>query len=872
MKKSYVLKVLIPFIVFVFNQQVMMAQVTTQTFAFTGSLTTFTVPNLCVNTVTIDARGAGGGSVSTSCNGFGGLGARIQGVVTVTPGQVLTILVGGVGVSNGSDAGGGGGSFVATGTVPLVVAGGGGGASNNIGQCGSNLNGVNASITTTGTANASGAILGGVNGNGGGASGGSGGGGGGFFSNGANGAGNANGGGKSFLNGGAGGTGLNANHGGFGGGGCGWHTGGNGGGGGGYSGGGTQGSSPYSGGGGGGSFNAGSSQTNTAGFQSGNGLVLISYQLGTPITASSTALGLCSGNSATISANGMLTYTWSTGSNATSIAITPTSTTSYTVQGTNSLSCISTTVITLTVSPGIPTLAINSSTNQTCFGKTLTLTATGANSYTWSNNVINGVSFTPSVSGTYSVLGQNGCGTSTAAIAITVSPLPVTALSNPTVVCAGSASTLTAVSAATSYSWFPIIVNSPSLIVSPQVSTIYTIAVSDGTCFGNATVAVNALPVPTISALPTLTTVCSGVPVNLIASGGISYTWSPGNLSGSSVTVAPNAPTGYQVIGSNSLGCTALANVVIITNPSPTLNIVANSNLICSGDQVIINASGANQYLWDNGSSTASISVSPLQSTTYTLTGTTNSCVSIQTITISVFIPTLAISGPTAICTGESATLTASNASSYLWNNGLISANISVNPSSTTIYSVSASTNSSNVNCPSSASLQLIVKPNPTVTAVATRSSICRSESTTLNASGASSYSWSTGANTSSITVTSSLVTNLVYSVTGTSTNGCVNTSTVQLRINSCTGIENVSSLENSFQVFPNPSNGEVYFKSSINSNLNLYNQLGQKIMTLSLNEANQYQTKIENLSEGLYEVVLETDEFIISKKIIIKN
>ena len=846
-----------------------MAQVTTQTFTFTGSLTSFTVPNLCVNTVTIDARGAGGGSVSNTCNGFGGLGARMIGVVTVTPGQVLTILVGGAGVSNSSDAGGGGGSFLATVTVPLVVAGGG--ASNNIGQCGSNLNGVNASITTIGTANASGTISVGVNGNGGGASGGSGGGGGGFFSNGSNGAGNTNVGGKSFLNGGAGGTGLGTNDGGFGGGGCGWQTGG-GGGGGGYSGGATQGSSPYTGGGGGGSFNAGTSQTNTAGFQSDDGLVLISYQLGTPITASSTALGLCAGNSATISPNGMLTYTWSNGSNATSIAITPTSTASYTVQGTNSLSCISKTVITLTVSPGSPTLAINSSTNQTCFGKTRTLTAIGANSYTWSNNVSSGVSFTPSVSGTCSVLGQNGCGTSTAALAITVASLPVRLLSNPTVVYAGSASTLSAESASTSYSWFSVIANGSSLIVSPQVRNIYTIAVSGGTCFGNAPLAINALPVPTISALPTITTICSGVPVNLTASGGINYTWTPGNLSRTSVTVAPNAPTGYQVIGSNSLGCTALANVVVITNPSPTLNIVANTNLICVGDQVSINATGANLYFWYNDSTNPSISFSPSISNTYTLTGITNSCVSSQTITISVFIPSLAISGPKAICTGESATLTASSANSYLWNNGLTSSNIIVNSSALIVYSVTAPINSSNVNCPSSASMQLKVKPNPTVTAVATRSSICRNESTTINASGASSYSWSTWANTLSIIVSSSLVTNIVYSVTGTSTNGCVSNFTVPLRVNSCTSNEDISSLENHFLIYPNPSNEEVHIKSTTNSNLILYNQLGQKIMALLLNEINQYQTKIENLPEGLYEVVLEIEEFVITKKLIIKN
>src|SRR5688572_29913471 len=102
------------------------AQLITQTYSYTGSTVSFTVPTLCVPTITIEAIGAGGGSVTTTCAANGGLGASMRGVFTVTPSQVLTIRVGQAGFSNGSDAGGGGGSFVATGTVPLIVGGGGG--------------------------------------------------------------------------------------------------------------------------------------------------------------------------------------------------------------------------------------------------------------------------------------------------------------------------------------------------------------------------------------------------------------------------------------------------------------------------------------------------------------------------------------------------------------------------------------------------------------------------------------------------------------------------------------------------------------------------------------------------------------------------
>jgi hypothetical protein len=246
------------------------------TFSFTGNIVTWTVPaNVC--NVTIDVRGAQGGMGNA---GAGGLGARMTGEFSVTPGDVYQILVGSQGLNNtssgghsGNSTGGGGGSFVALNGQPVIVAGGGGGG-------GAVSGGLSASITQNGVnGSGSGGASGGTAGNGGSNNGGmnSGRGGGGFSGNGLAPPGDSavGGPGFSFTNGGAGGSnGAHAGGGGFGGGGGGGNYGG--GGGGGYSGGGG-GSSNGFGGGGGGSFNSGSNQSNTAAFQSGNGQVIISW-------------------------------------------------------------------------------------------------------------------------------------------------------------------------------------------------------------------------------------------------------------------------------------------------------------------------------------------------------------------------------------------------------------------------------------------------------------------------------------------------------------------------------------------------------------------------------------------------------------------
>ncbi len=851
------------------------AQLTTTTFSYgtvantnTGSIVSWTVPP-CVTSMTIEAWGASGGYNS---GGTGGSGARMIGVFTVTPGQVLYYLVGKCPGALGSGEtfpAGGGGSYVATGTAvatssPLIVAGGGGGGYGTTGGA--------APITTSGTG-----LTPGTGGNGA-PQNSCAGGGGGFYSSGATSSLYQFIGGQGFQQGGTGGnsgsyTGYQL--GGFGGGatadyvGACYYYGGPGGG---YSGGSAWSTASQQSGGAGGSYNGGTSQSNTAGYNQGHGRIIFTYSPGAPIVAvASPSTPICQGGSVVFNVSGVSTYTWNDGSNATTRTVSPTSNTSYTVTGTNASGCNTSSVLTVTVNTGAPVLSINTSTNSICLGKTVTLTASGAFSYTWTGGPVNGAAFLPTATSSYTVTGANGCGTSTAVTSITVAPLPVSVISSPSVVCSGNTASLTAASAATSYSWYPISNSTASMLVSPQVNTIYTVAVSDGTCSGIGTVAVNALPVPTIVATPTVATVCSGVPVTLNATGAVSYTWTPGNLSGSSVTVTPNAPTGYQVVGSNSLGCTSIANVAVITNASPTLNIVPNTNLICAGNPVNITVSGANTYTWDNGANSTSINVNPMTTTIYTVTGVTNSCSSTGTVAITVFIPTVAITGNTSICNGQTATLTASGGNNYAWSNGFTSTVVLVNPTTSSSYSVAALTSSSGINCPSSASIQITVKPNPTVTAVANRSVMCKGESNAVNVSGAATYSWNTGATTTSITVTSSLVTTMNYSVIGTSSLGCSNTATISVKVNACTGLESINKASDLMSVYPNPNNGSFEIKFDKDMKVKIVNELGQLIRNVHEKGMDANIELIQNLPAGIYFVIGENNNELITQKIIVQ-
>lgn len=237
-----------------------------QSFSYTGSIVNWTVP-AGVTSINVDARGAQGGSQPGTDANYGGRGARIvSNNISVTPGQVLKILVGQVGTNGVNDdgCGGGGGTFLTTSSdTPIVIAGGGGGD-------GADQPGINASTSTTSTANGDASRAGSSGPDGGLANDGSGGGG--LIGNGANGASTTSG-GRSFINGGVGGVGLR--NGGFGGGGAGGTSTEGAGGGGGYAGG-PGGASGTDAGGGGSSYSIVAPSTSTA-TQTGNGSLLITY-------------------------------------------------------------------------------------------------------------------------------------------------------------------------------------------------------------------------------------------------------------------------------------------------------------------------------------------------------------------------------------------------------------------------------------------------------------------------------------------------------------------------------------------------------------------------------------------------------------------
>jgi gliding motility-associated-like protein len=197
----------------------------------------------------------------------------------------------------------------------------------------------------------------------------------------------------------------------------------------------------------------------------------------------------------------------------------------------------------------------------------------------------------------------------------------------------------------------------------------------------------------------------------------IIYNWNPGNLSGSSVVVSPNASTNYTVIATDTVGlCSDTANISVAVITTPTISVSGNTT-ICKGNSATLTAGGGNFYSWSTGQTTSQIIISPTTNTSYTVTAS-NTIPAI--CTSKKIIPVTVVSAPLAtisaqydtICTGIAVdTLIAGGGITYLWNTGQTKDTIAVAPQIPGNYTYTVQ--ATNGSCSGTATVTIHVRPGP---------------------------------------------------------------------------------------------------------------------------------------------------------------
>lgn len=386
------------------------------------------------------------------------------------------------------------------------------------------------------------------------------------------------------------------------------------------------------------------------------------------------AITTCGTNTITLTGSGASTYTWSTGNTTSSFTVAPSGSTSYSVIGTAANGCTNTAITNVTVNP-VPTI-LPAGTNTICNGASTNLTVSGANTYTWSpaaslsSSTGTNVVATPTTGTNYTITGTatNGC-TNTATYSVTVNPKPnVSSTATSTLICSGGSVTLQG-TGANSYTWTGGITD--GVAFTPTVTTTYTVTGTNATtgCTNTAVRTISVNTTPTVSSMASNSVICNGQSVTLNGTGANTYTWTGGVTNG--VAFTPTTTNTYTVTGTATNGCTNTAVATITVNPKPTVSSTATNSVICNGQSVTLNGTGANTYTWTGGI-TNGVAFTPTSTTTYTVIGTdavtgcTNTAV--RTITVNSLPSTIASTSGSITCATNTINLNSSTSGlSYTW-------------------------------------------------------------------------------------------------------------------------------------------------------------------------------------------------------------
>ena len=238
----------------------------------------------------------------------------------------------------------------------------------------------------------------------------------------------------------------------------------------------------------------------------------------------------------------------------------------------------------------------------------------------------------------------------------------------------------------------------------------------------------------------------------------------------------------------------------------------------------------------------------------------------IPVVLTSTTAPTVVIaSSQPSVCSGGTVNIGVTGANTYTWSTGANGSLISPTINTTTTYSVIGALSPG---CSSTSSITITSGTVPTVSATSTSSLICAGQTASLTASGASTYSWNTSATTSVVAASPSVTTS--YTVTGTGVNGCTNISVISQSVSACTGLNNTVTSTIGTVVYPNPNTGlfTIELNNGSVKTIEVMDLTGRIVLT-NTSSNDKMDFNISNLSNGIYYVKVQSNNSVEVIKIV---
>ncbi len=492
-------------------------------------------------------------------------------------------------------------------------------------------------------------------------------------------------------------------------------------------------------------------------------------------------------------------------------------------------------------------------------GYTYTWSAEGSS---WTSSSAN-PTVSPTSSTTYKLFvssSDGACTTDSAEVYVKVNARQTIAPLADTFFCEKDSVILTAVSGMNSYTWQGKTLYNTQSIKLRIADTLVLSMIDANSCLYTDTIGVEIRELPTFD-LGEDTTICENLSITLFGPfGGVNYKWN-GVDSGDRFLITSESRI-HTLEVTDAFGCKYSDQIQILTNPASTIDL-GNDTSFCEGtDITIFGPTSLSDYKWnDTASSSASLTVS--EGGTYWLEAYNSfDCPAFDTITVTqIAAPEFSLGNDTGYCDEVNVQLQGpANMDDYLWHNG--SSNETFNATGPGTYYLTV-TNSDDCSYTDTIHIDEFTSPSITLgpdTAVIDGKSIELTPGT-----GYADYDWSTGATTSSITVTDSGS----YHVTVTDDNGCTDSDTVMVRLkpNSIVYLNGVS-----YTLYPNPATDFLNISTEgniVNSRVELFNVEGKMVYS-TIAKSNHIEINVSELPEGLYYLTLTADNNSLNFKVMI--
>lgn len=315
----------------------------------------------------------------------------------------------------------------------------------------------------------------------------------------------------------------------------------------------------------------------------------------------------------------------------------------------DSASCLKRDTAFVDVFINLPPIAVVNPINPICAGDSIQLNVAGGLVFDWqpNYNILNNNTDAPTVfpdtTTLYTVIISDSCGTDTAQILVSIHPKNIS-ISPDTMICIGQSATITAYGG-TSYSWgASATLNNTAIfnpIVTPTSNTNYSVSITDiNGCVWDTSVTVNVDTLMPIALGSVSDAICAGDSVEIYASGGTSYTWTPAgsllNPNDSATMAFPSQTTNYVIEVAN--GCGVDYDTVLVEVQVVVASIVSDT-IVCVGDVANLWVQGGDTYLWSPTGETTS-TISPIIYTPSTFSVEVTDAIGCVT-NLSVFVDTL---------------------------------------------------------------------------------------------------------------------------------------------------------------------------------------------------------------------------------------